>query len=100
MCTAPGWRADYYKKVTILQRKVNSRGRIYFGPKTTLVPGGEVPALPSNTGVGVYSYNGLYYVYAGPLSGSYNSEYYTYVSGTQFVRGSSTTLATLATAGS
>lgn len=35
MTTAPGWRSDVYKRITILQSRTNSKGRIYFGPGGT-----------------------------------------------------------------
>lgn len=31
MSIAPGWKNDYYRKIYIRQRHMNSRGRIYFG---------------------------------------------------------------------
>lgn len=31
MYVAPGWRQDYYKKITLLQRDLLSKGRIYTG---------------------------------------------------------------------
>lgn len=35
MTTAPGWRSDVYRRVTIVQSRTNSYGKIYFGPASS-----------------------------------------------------------------
>lgn len=34
MNVAPGWRSDTFRKLTVIQSRLASKGRVYFGPKS------------------------------------------------------------------
>nr|QSL97430.1 capsid protein [Rabbit circovirus 1]UUS54155.1 Cap [Rabbit circovirus] len=69
MTCAPGWRTDYYKKLMILQKDLNSKGRIYFGneviPDNSTAPPGEQQSIRTVSRNNLY----LLFLWQQPIAG-------------------------------